>query len=384
MPKKRKKIRTDFRKNRAPKTRRRDWTRRFAEGSEEAEDTLHVERISGKDEMSRQRTVVGEVIPDDLESPLAVQPDVDREACRRGLVLAVHGRLSDVQDDHGNVYRCVIRRLLKTLSTSERGVVVAGDRVLFQPIEGSSENEGVIESVEPRRNTISRESKGRRHVLASNLDQILIVAAAAQPRLKPELIDRMLVTAAQSNIEAVICINKVDLVDPADLQPLIGSYGRQGYRTLLLSARTGYGIEHLIDLLRNQTSVVAGQSGVGKSSLINAIDPDLHLAVREVSRETEKGRHTTTVARLHPLKFGGYICDTPGIRQFQPWDLIPEEVVNYFRDLRPWINRCRFPNCTHIHEADCAVKDAVADGRIDERRYEAYCHLFRGDPIAEK
>ena len=132
-------------------------------------------------------------------------------------------------------------------------------------------------------------------------------------------------------------------------------------------------------MLAGHESVVAGQSGVGKSSLLNLVDPDLQLAVCAVSSENEKGRHTTTTARLLPLSFGGYVVDTPGIRQLQLWDTIPQEVINHFRDLRPYVSRCRFPNCTHTHEADCAIKDAVADGRLDERRYESYCHLFAGE-----
>ena len=131
--------------------------------------------------------------------------------------------------------------------------------------------------------------------------------------------------------------------------------------------------------MKNRASVVTGQSGVGKSSLLNAVDPALELKVREVSAENQKGRHTTTTARLLPLACGGYVVDTPGIRQFQLWDVIAAEVAGFYRDLRPYVSRCRFPNCTHTHEDDCAVKNAVADGRLDERRYESYCHLFAGD-----
>lgn len=125
--------------------------------------------------------------------------------------------------------------------------------------------------------------------------------------------------------------------------------------------------------------MVAGQSGVGKSSLLNAVDPELDLKVQTVSAENQKGRHTTTAARLIPLSFGGFVVDTPGIRQFQLWDVIPAEVAGLYRELRPYVSLCRFPNCTHTHEAECAVKDAVADGRVDARRYESYCYLFAGD-----
>jgi ribosome biogenesis GTPase len=152
-----------------------------------------------------------------------------------------------------------------------------------------------------------------------------------------------------------------------------------GYQVLMTSASTGQGIDRLRRAMAGSASVVAGQSGVGKSSLVNAVDPTLSLRVSAVSEETQKGRHTTTTARLWPLAGGGYVVDTPGIRQFQLWDVIPAEVAAYFRDLRPYINHCRFDNCTHIHEAGCAVKHAVGEGRLDMRRYESYCHLFEGN-----
>ena len=128
--------------------------------------------------------------------------------------------------------------------------------------------------------------------------------------------------------------------------------------------------------MQGRQSVVIGQSGVGKSSLLNAIEAELDLRVNVVSTETQKGKHTTTAAQLIPLEMGGYIVDTPGIRQFQLWDIIPEEVVGFFRDLRPFVNLCLFPDCSHRHEAECAIKDAVADGRLDARRYESYCQMF--------
>ena len=308
--------------------------------------------------------------------------EVDETVCRRGRVLSVFGLSSTVLGDDGTTYQCATRRILKTLSTEERNPVVAGDRVFFRP-EGEAEpREGFIERVEPRHGTISRAVRGRRQVLVSNVDQVLIVTSVAEPMLKPNLLDRMLVAAEKGRVRPIICINKIDLEEPANLIPLVGVYSRMGYTALLVSAKTGFGIQRLRQFVVGRESVVAGQSGVGKSSLLNAIDAGLHLRVGAVSEENEKGRHTTTTARLLPIGApsgsGGFVVDTPGMRSFELWDVIPEEVAGYYRDLRPYGNLCKFPDCTHTHEDDCAVKDAVTDGLLDERRYESYCALFSG------
>jgi len=373
--KKKKKLRTGLRKNRSPRSRVTDWTRQFESHGFEHDDTASGERLTGKGELTRKRTIQGEESPQD-DAGLDVVLDVDVSYCLAGRVVAVFGLNSHVKTKDGKLYRCAVRRLLKTLSTDQRHVVAAGDQVLFRP---SGEDEGVIERIQPRRGVLSRESRGRQHVIVANVDQMLIVTSAAEPRLKPNLIDRFLVTAEKCQIRPVICINKIDLVDAAQLAPLVGVYSQMGYRVLLVSAATGFGIDRLRRLLSGAESVVAGQSGVGKSSLLNAVDPDLELAVSHVSTDTQKGRHTTTTARLLPLACGGYVVDTPGIRQMQLWDVIPTEVAGYYRDLRPLENGCRYPDCTHTHEEGCAVKNAVADGWLDARRYESYCHLFEGD-----
>ncbi len=374
-----KKIRADFRKNRSVRARRTDWTRQFDEHQFEQQDPQQQERISGKGELTRKRTVRGNVLQPDDEPGLDVHLEVDEAACCRGRVLSVHGLASVVEDEQGNTWQCATRRLLKTLSTELRHVVAVGDRVLFRPVPSTEPPEGLIERVEPRHGSICRASRGRQQIIVTNVDQLLIVSSAAEPRLKPNLIDRLLITAEKGRVRPIVCINKVDLVDPATLQPLVGVYSRMGYEVLILSAKTGFGVERFRAVLQGQESVVAGQSGVGKSSLLNAADPELGLRVRAVSADTQKGRHTTSSARLLPLACGGYVVDTPGIRQFQLWDVIPEEVAGFFRDLRPYVNLCRFPDCTHTHEDDCAVKNAVADGRLDERRYDSYCRLFSGD-----
>ena len=373
---KKQQLRTEFRKNRTARARRSDWTRNFQTAAGEQEDAAQAERISGKGELTRKRTVRGVEASDEGEEGFGLRLEVDEAACLKGRVLAVHGLTSVVEAEGGQNYRCAVRRLLKTLSTDQRHVVAAGDRVLFRPAENF---EGIIERIEPRRGILSRGTRGRQHVLVANVDQLVIVGSAAEPYLKPNLIDRFLVSAEQGHLRPVICINKIDLVDAAELQPLVGVYGQMGYRVLLISARTGLGIDRLRRQLAGRQSVISGQSGVGKSSLLNAVQPGLGLAVAEVSAESQKGRHTTTTARLLPLAGGGYVVDTPGIRQFQLWDIAPEEVAGLYRDLRPFVSRCDFPDCTHTHEAGCAVKNAVADGWLDARRYESYCQLFAGD-----
>ncbi len=369
------KLRATFRKKHESKQRVRDVTRSFLEHDPDIDEAPGSERVSGKGSLSRKKTVVGTWVEGE-EGSFEVVPEVDLTRCIPGRVLAVRGLISEVVTDDNTVYECATRRLLKTLATDDRHVVVAGDRVMFRPV---NEREGVIERVEPRRGVLGRMVRGRRHVIVANVDRIAIVASVAQPTLKPNLIDRLLVAAEASNIEPLICFNKIDLIEPAELQTLAGVYGQLGYRVFFLSATTGFGIPRLVAEVAHRQTVFVGQSGVGKSSLLNAIDPSLRLRVAHVSRSTEKGRHTTTTATLIPFARGGYLVDTPGIRQMQLWDVIPEELATLFREFRPYVNHCRFPDCTHTHELDCGVKAAVAAGKVDLRRYDSYCHLFSGD-----
>lgn len=369
---KKKKVRAEFRKKHESRTRQHDLTREFHAHGFEDDETVRGERLSGKGELTRKRTIVGETV-DGEEAGLGVRFDIDESDCMTGRVLSVHGLTCKVEAPGREPYNCSVSGLLKSLHTDQRHVVAAGDVVLFRP-EGT--DAGFILRIEPRHGVLCRTSKGRQHVIVANVDQILIVASVAEPTLKPNLIDRILVTAEKSRIRPVICLNKVDLVDLANLQPLMGVYGQMGYHVIALSARTGFGTDELRRQVHGKQSVVVGQSGVGKSSLLNAIEPGLSLRVNTVSVESQKGRHTTTTGRLIPLEAGGYVVDTPGIRQFQLWDVIPEEVAGFYRDLRPYVSLCRFPDCTHTHEEDCAVKNAVADGHLDARRYESYCHLI--------
>lgn len=367
-----KKVRLELRKNQQVRTRRNNLTRDF-EGGEPLKEDDHSsgERLSGKGELTRKRTVISEA--DAATAPASEARLAADVEFLSGRVLEAHGLNCRVEGPNRRLYTCATRRLLRSLQSEQRHVVVTGDRVRFRLV---NDLEGMIEKIEPRRGVLSRTSRGRQHMLVSNVDQLLIVVSAAEPTLKPNLIDRFLISAEQGGIPAAIVINKVDLVDLAALQPLVGVYRQMGYPVHLVSAETGLNVPILQKLFADKITVVAGQSGVGKSSILNVIEDGLSLRVGRVAEENLKGRHTTTAAQLIPLSMGGYMVDTPGIRQFEMWDLTPQEVQNYFRDIRPWINLCKFPNCTHTHEADCAVKDAVADNYLDARRYESYLHLI--------
>jgi ribosome biogenesis GTPase len=375
---KKKKVRVDLRKNRSKPPRQRNWTRGFQEHGFAEEAPRGQERVRAKGDLSRRRTIIQDdtAAPDGREP--ADMPAADPGTCLRGRVLRVHGLASVVETDDGRQFRCAVRRLLRTLSTDERNIVTTGDRVWFRP---APDDEGLIERVEPRHGLLTRASRGREHVLVANVDQAVIVLSLVEPDLKPHLIDRYLASAEQGGIAPVLCLNKADLVDPVPYQPLIGLYSQLGIPTLLTSAATGLGIGRLRERLRGRQTVFSGQSGVGKSSLLNAVQPGLALHVREVSEQNQKGRHTTTTAQLLRLDFGGWVVDTPGIRQFQLWDIRPEEVEGFFPEFRPFVPLCAYPDCTHTHEDRCAIKQAVRRRQISGQRYISYLGMFSGDVV---
>ena len=408
MSQKKKKVRVELRKNREKPPRENDLTRDFAEDDGRADDAQSSERVRAKGNLSRYRTVVQTEAADGT-----TMPAVDEGECVRGRVLRVHGLASVVETDDGRIFRCAVRRLLKSLATDERSVVTTGDIVWIRPVAAGGAQqaagsktktpeaeddptetadpeflstahssqptpEGMIERVEPRHGVLTRASRRREHVLVANVDQLVIVMSLVQPDLKPHLIDRYLAAAQQGELKPVLCLNKADLADAVELQPLIGLYAQLGIPVFLCSARTGYGVDRLREQLQGRSTVFSGQSGVGKSSLLNAVQPDLALAVKSVSEVNQKGRHTTTYSQLIKLDFGGWVVDTPGVRQMQLWDARPEEMEGYFPEFRPFVPLCDFPDCTHTHETDCAVKDAVARRYITSRRYHSYLGLFNG------
>jgi len=374
----RQKQRVAFRKNRGKRKRQVDLTREVDRASDGDADSIRIEdlpaaeRLSGKGELTRNRTVIVDGTSGDQDE---FQRQIDESQCDRGRVLSSTGLNSIVQSSDGRRFECTVRRVVRTMSRETRNAVVAGDWVLFQILDDQF---GVIERVEPRHSTLSRGSRRHEHIIVSNVEQIVIVASASEPPLKPSLIDRFIISACKGDTMAIVCINKSDLVDRAGIQPILGLYGRLGYPTVLTSAETGAGLPFLKQLLKGQQTVFTGQSGVGKSSLLNAIQPGLALQTKQVSGGSNKGQHTTRRARLLPLESGGWVVDTPGIRQLELWDVIPEEVEGFFVEFHPFVAFCHFPDCSHTHESGCRVKQAVDTGMISLTRYGSYLRIMSG------
>jgi ribosome biogenesis GTPase len=383
---KKKKVRVALRKNRQNRTRSNDLTRQFRDDELTPALAPAVDRLRPKGELSRHRTIIEDVAEGQNTDTTAAAPDaasrraVDYSTCLRGRVVRLSGPSSLVRTDEGRLYSCHVRRLLKSLEIEGRSVVAVGDHVWFRPGSAAGAS-GLIENVEARSGVITRGYRHRQHVIAANVDQVLIVSALAEPGLKLGLIDRYLVSAEIGGVRPVVALNKADLVDPAAHQWVIGLYAQLGYETLVTSATDGRGIDRLRELLSSGVTAVTGQSGVGKSSLLNAIEPRLNLKVREVSDWTFKGKHTTTSAELIALESGGYVVDTPGLRQFELWGTIPGELEGHFIEFRPFIPHCHFPDCSHTHEGGCAVKDAVDLGQIHPGRYESYRKLYAQQPL---
>jgi ribosome biogenesis GTPase len=381
---KKKKVRVDLRKNRNKLPRERKWTRGFQEHGFVEEATSQEERVRAKGELSRRRTIIQEETPARTEGvEPAEMPAVDAAECKPGRVLRVYRDVCVVGTEDGGEVRCAVRWLLRSLATHERSIVTTGDRVWFRPAPRTGGDpqgapEGVIERVEPRHGVLTRASRKREQVLVANVDQVVFVVSLVEPDLKPHLIDRFLASALQGDIKPLLCLNKADRVEPIDFQPLVGFYNQLAVPTLLTSAVTGQGVEQLRARLKGRQTVFSGQSGVGKSSLLNAVQPELGLLVREVSEVNQKGRHTTTTAELIPLNFGGWVVDTPGIRQFSLWDIRPEEVEGFFPEFHPFVALCSFPDCTHTHEERCAIKRAVYKRQISFERYTSYLGMFHG------
>jgi ribosome biogenesis GTPase len=356
------KTRVDFRRNRQKPGRQKDWTGQMNRNAEATEDTAQNESVVAKGALSRKRTV-----KDEDDTALAANLLTGRVMALRGLVAEVH--------DGETLWACTVRRILRTRLIEDRHPVTVGDRVRFAPGNDAA-RDGVIMAVEPRRGVLQRKVDKRIHTIVANVDQAIIVSSAMEPHCKPHLIDRYIVAAHSGGIEPIVCMNKIELDEDDYAREVLELYAGLGYRTIASSARTGIGIEELRALLATKCSVIAGQSGVGKSSLLNALDPTLNLRTGQVSVETFKGKHITTTAVLIPLAVGGFMVDTPGIRSLDLAVVPVGEIEMHFRDIAPFVPNCHFPDCFHTHETKCAVKQAVEEGKIDPDRYDSYCRMI--------
>jgi len=303
---------------------------------------------------------------------------------QNGLVLRSTGSWYEIRNTDGHIFRGRLKGKFKLKGLKVTNPIAVGDRVVFD-VEDEAENTAIITDIAPRDNYIIRQSVHKTahgHMLAANIDQAVMLATLAMPRTSAGFIDRFLVSAESFRIPTTIVFNKIDILNEEGLefqQEIIELYQRIGYNCLSTSATEGVGINEFRALLDQKVTLVAGHSGVGKSSLVNAIAPDLNLRTNEVSTFANKGVHTTTFAEMFELAPNTYIIDTPGIKELGLMDTSKTEIGHYFPEMRDRLNKCRFNNCLHINEPGCAIKEAVAEGDIAESRYMSYLSMMEGD-----
>jgi ribosome biogenesis GTPase len=299
---------------------------------------------------------------------------------RRGVVVEVSSGLCRVELG-GRSLACSLRGSLSAGEAGYTNVVAVGDEVI---VAENGARQGVLEAVLPRRSVLARPDVAyghRQQVIAANLDQLLVVASWREPPIWLELIDRYLIAAERYHLQPLICVNKVDLAEGVgEPQEVLRPYRELDYRVIFTSALTGEGLDKLRGALAGKTTVLAGLSGVGKSSLLSAIQPGLNLRTGEVSEQSREGRHTTTQVMMHRLELGGFVVDTPGIREFGLSGLHRPDLAQFYPEISTAAQGCRFADCAHIDEPGCAVQMAVTGGRISGARYHSYAKIYQSLP----
>lgn len=299
----------------------------------------------------------------------------------KALVYKSTGSWYTVKDETGKWHNARIKGVFKIGDITSTNPLAVGDEVIIEP-ENEKENTAMIVEISPRRNYINRQSprvKHQHHIVAANLDQSLLVATLKEPRTSQGFIDRFLIASEMYHVKPLIVFNKADLYKSKEQEQfnrLQQMYTAIGYRVFLTSTKEKMGIEPLREALSGKTSLISGHSGVGKSTLLNSILPNLGLKTQEVSNWSGKGMHTTTFAEMFDLPEGGRIIDTPGMREFGLVDITRQELSHYFPEMRDRLGDCQFNNCQHINEPGCAIKKAVAEGVIAEDRYVSYVSIF--------
>lgn len=299
-----------------------------------------------------------------------------------GIVIKSTGSWYQVRMADSTIWNCRIKGKMRINDIKSTNPVAVGDHVEFEA--DKEELTGIISTIHDRQNYIIRRSSNlskQSQILAANIDQALLMVTVNYPSTTRTFIDRFLASAEAYRIPVTIVFNKIDLLDAAEteeLQTLQGIYENIGYQTLTTSAINTESLEPVKTLLCNKVSMISGHSGVGKSTIINQIEPSLVLKTGEISNAHQTGKHTTTFAEMHPLSFGGYIIDTPGIRGFGLFDIDKNELHHFFREIFAVSENCQYSNCTHIHEPGCAVMEAVNTGAIAASRYESYFSIYNG------
>lgn len=296
-----------------------------------------------------------------------------------GTVISATGSWYEVATAE-EVLRCRIRGRLRLKGVRSTNPVVVGDRVVVEPDGESS----VIVEIVPRRNYVIRRASNlskESHIIAANIDQALIVVTLIEPQTALEFVDRFLITCEAYKVPATILLAKIDLLEsnPEAIAEFHAIYESAGYNVIDISATQGIGVDVVKDILKGKTTLVSGNSGVGKSTLIGKIDPELDIRTGEISESFHKGKHTTTFSTMYPLSEGGYIIDTPGIKGFGLLEIEDKELWHYFPEMIATAGSCRFYNCTHTHEPGCAVVEAVKVGEIAYSRYESYLKILDDD-----
>ncbi len=302
----------------------------------------------------------------------------------RGIVIKSTGSWCSVKGEDGTKTECRIKGKFREDEIKSTNPVAVGDVVDFAL---EKDGTGMIASIEPRKNYIIRKAtklSKQTHIIASNMDGALLVVSLKFPETMTGFIDRFLVTAEAYSIPAVIVFNKIDLYDEkakSKLNELKNAYEKIGYKCLAVSAETGEKIDILKNEMKGKTLLLAGNSGVGKSTIINKIEPALNLKISEISNAHKMGIHTTTFAEMFELSLGANIIDTPGLKSFGIVDFQKEELFHYFPEMFRLVNECKFGNCTHINEPGCAVKKALEKGEIAQHRYQNYLDIYNGDEM---
>ncbi len=385
------KIRAQTKRNRKPRgSRRKDWIPNSFDDPDAFDDfdCPQNERIMPRGEQERRQTVEAAAWAalDSADDDTGTLP-LEEMSDQHGIVVEVSSGLCSVVLN-GQRMICGIRGSLSAEKTGFTNVIAVGDRVI---VSEDGAGQGVVEAVLPRQSILARpdvfhnggrtRDRHQQQIIVANADQVLIVASWRAPHLWPELVDRYLIAAERSNLTPIICINKVDLAeDVTDCRVELQPYTDLGYRVVFTSALTGEGIKKLRKNLRGRATVLAGMSGVGKSSLLNAIQPGLQIHTQEVSEHSHEGRHTTARVSMRELEMGGFVVDTPGIREFGLSGLRREELAHFYPEIADVANRCRFGDCSHTHEPGCAVKSAVQMGHVSTSRYYNYKHIYDGLP----